>query len=146
MISRATAGRAIVAAAAFGACALGLVVHLRDAGAQRLDPRRPAVFVVGAPGGASPTIRGDARRTGSSKDLLPAGVLRIAWKKTLSLTIDQPALVGEDGTLAIVTSRGDVVFLDNRRRREGPRHVRHHVGRAGHHDVRRHGGVHVERR
>ncbi|CAN5924575.1 hypothetical protein BH11MYX4_BH11MYX4_31700 [soil metagenome] len=90
----------------------GVVVHLGDADAQRLDPRRPSVFVVGSPGGASPTTRGDGRRTGVSKELLPAGVLHVAWRKTIGLTIDQPALVGPDGMLAIVTARGDVVFLD----------------------------------
>lgn len=90
--------------------AVGALVH--DADAQRLDPRRPSVFVVGAPGGASPTNRGDARRTGAAKDALPTGLLHIAWRKTIGLTIEQPALVGPDGTLAVVTARGDVVFLD----------------------------------
>ncbi|MEO7092873.1 MAG: hypothetical protein ABI175_06455, partial [Polyangiales bacterium] len=86
------------------------LVH--DADAQRLDPRRPSVFVVGPPGGASPTNRGDARRTGAAKEALPSGLLHIAWRKTIGLTIEQPALVGPDGTLAVVTGRGDVVFLD----------------------------------
>ncbi len=87
-----------------------LVGH--DADAQRLDPRRPSVFVVGPPGGASPTNRGDARRTGASKQALPSGLLHIAWRKTIGLTIEHPALVGPDGTLAVVSGRGDVVFLD----------------------------------
>jgi hypothetical protein len=88
------------------------LLHLRDADAQRLDPRGPGTFVVGAPGGASPTNRGDARRTGASQDVLPSGVLHIAWRKTIGLNIDQPALAGPDGTLAVVTARGDVVFID----------------------------------
>jgi hypothetical protein len=88
------------------------VAQLHEADAQRLDPRRPAVFVVGAPGGASPTLRGDGRRTGSARDLLPSGVLRIAWRKNIGLSVDNAALVGPDGALAVVTARGDVVFLD----------------------------------
>ena len=88
-------------------------VTIRSADAQRIDPRRPAVFVVGPPGGASPTVRGDARRTGRAPDALPSGLLRIAWRKTIGLTIEQPALVSADGMLAIVTApRGDVIFLD----------------------------------
>jgi hypothetical protein len=104
----------LAAAASSLLVAGGLAAFLgsRDADAQRLDPRRPGLFVVGAPGGASPTMRGDARRTGASKDVLPSGVLHIAWRKTIGLTIDQPALAGPDGTLAVVTARGDVVFID----------------------------------
>ena len=93
--------------------ALAAVVCQREAGAQRLDPRRPGVFIVGAPGGASPTHRGDGRRTGAAKEILPTGLLHIAWRKTIGLSIDQPALAGPDGTLAVVTARGDVVFIDS---------------------------------
>jgi hypothetical protein len=101
---------AAIAAAGIGATALATI---RPADAQRVDPRRPTVLVVGAPGGPSPTFRGDARRTGSTKDLLPSGALRIAWRKTIGLNIDQPALVSSDGMIAIVTAtRGDVIFLD----------------------------------
>jgi len=95
-----------------GAPAAALAFAIHDAGAQKLDPRRPSVFVVGPPGGASPTPRGDGRRTGVAKAPLPSGLLHIAWRKTIGLTIEQPALAGPDGTLAIVTTRGDVVFLD----------------------------------
>jgi outer membrane protein assembly factor BamB len=39
--------------------------------------------------------------------------LRVAWRKTLGLSIEQPALAGSDGVLAIVTgARGEVIFLD----------------------------------
>jgi hypothetical protein len=93
--------------------ALASITTTREADAQRIDPRRPSVFVVGSPGGASPTLRGDARRTGSTQDILPSGLLRIAWRKTIGLSIEQAALVSSDGMLAIVTaSRGDVIFLD----------------------------------
>ena len=114
--SRGAAGtrtrRAALALVVVGASGLAAFLYLRSADAQRLDPRRPGVFVVGAPGGASPTMRGDGRRTGASKDVLPSGVLHVAWRKTIGLSIDQPALAGPDGTLAIVTARGDVVFID----------------------------------
>lgn len=99
-----------VATAAVALAAVGLVA-LRSARAQHVDPRRPAAFVVGTPGGPSPTLRGDGRRSGSTQ-ALPSGLLRIAWRKTIGLSIDQPALAGPDGTVAIVTAaRGDVIFL-----------------------------------
>lgn len=103
---------AVVSALALGSGILAFCTH-REAEAQRLDPRRPSAFVVGAPGGPAPTLRSDTRRTGSTKDILPSGPIRIAWKKTLGLSIDQPALAGADGTIAVATSRGDVVFLDD---------------------------------
>jgi hypothetical protein len=88
-------------------------IEAREAGAQRLDPRRPSVFVVGAPSGPSPMQRVDARRSGQSRQPLPSGTLRIAWRKTIGLTVEHPALAAADGTLALVTaSRGDVIFLD----------------------------------
>jgi len=105
--------RATVGAASVVACvALALGIG-READAQRFDPRRPAVFVVGTPGGASPTFRGDAHRSGLAKEPLPSGALRIAWRKNIALSVDQPALVGADGLIAVVSaSRGDVVFID----------------------------------
>ena len=107
------ARRIAIAAIAVAGISAGAVGSIRPADAQRMDPRRPSVLVVGAPGGPSPTFRGDARRTGTTKDVLPSGSLRIAWRKTIGLNIDQPALVSSDGLLAIVTAtRGDVIFLD----------------------------------
>ncbi|MDB5215894.1 MAG: hypothetical protein JWO86_3821 [Myxococcaceae bacterium] len=108
------AGRRIaIAAIATAGVVAAVIASIRPADAQRVDPRRPSVLVVGAPGGPSPTFRGDARRTGTTKELLPSGALRIAWRKTIGLNIDQPALASADGTLAIVTAtRGDVIFLD----------------------------------
>jgi hypothetical protein len=105
--------RVVIAALGVASVAVAVAASIRSADAQRIDPRRPSVFVVGAPGGASPTTRGDARRTGSTQDLLPSGLLRIAWRKTIGLSLEQPVLVSSDGMLAIVTaSRGDVIFLD----------------------------------
>ncbi len=82
------------------------------ASAQRIDPRRPKTLVVGAPRGAAPMHRVDAQRTGLSKSALPSGTLRVAWKKTTGQTFEQPALALADGTLALVSLRGDVTFLD----------------------------------
>jgi hypothetical protein len=101
--------RALVGAAGV---MLALVAAFHEAGAQRIDPRKPSVLVVGAPPGASPTHRVDARRSGVSKTPLPSGALHVAWKKATGLTIDQPALVGADGSLAVVSVRGDVTFID----------------------------------
>ena len=105
--------RGAIAIVGIASLAFAAGVTVRTADAQRIDPRRPSVFVVGPPGGASPTVRGDARRSGRAPELLPSGTLRIAWRKTLGLSVEQPALVSADGMLAIVTaSRGDVIFLD----------------------------------
>jgi hypothetical protein len=107
------ARRTFVALVAVTSAGIAIAATVGRADAQRVDPRKPSVFVVGTPGGASPTMRTDARRTGSTKDVLPSGVLRIAWRKAIGLSIEQPALVGADGMLAIVTAtRGDVIFLD----------------------------------
>jgi hypothetical protein len=104
-----------VALAAAGVIGIGAAAALAipAAEAQRIDPRRPSVFVVGPAGGASPTVRGDARRTGVTQDALPSGMLRIAWRKTIGLSIEQPALVSADGMIAVVTAaRADVIFVD----------------------------------
>lgn len=58
--------------------------------------------------------RVDAKRTGTSTTALPTGTLHIAWKKATNFTIEQPALSGADGSLAVVSFRGDVTFLDER--------------------------------
>jgi hypothetical protein len=102
----------VAAALSLALGAAALLASLDDADAQRLDPRRTSAFVVGAPGGAMPVHRVDGRRSGEAKQPLPAGPLSVAWKKTIGLGVDQPALVGADGTIAVVTARGDVVFLD----------------------------------
>lgn len=98
--------------AAGGLVALGAAALLHDAEAQRVDPRRPAVLVVGAPSGASPMQRVDARRSGLASTPLPSAPLRVGWRKATGLTFDQPALSGPDGSLALVSVRGDVLFLD----------------------------------
>lgn len=91
----------------------GTVLALgEDAEAQRIDPRRPNTIVVGSPRGAAPMQRVDAHRSGLAKAPLPVGPLRIAWRKSTGLTLDQPALVGADGYLAIVSARGDITYVD----------------------------------
>jgi hypothetical protein len=97
-----------------GLCAVaaGAFALSDDAEAQRLDPRRPNTIVVGPPRGAMPMQRVDAHRSGLAKTPLPAGPLRTPWRKTTGLTLDQPALAASDGTLAVISARGDVIFLD----------------------------------
>ncbi len=90
-----------------------VLVAFGDADAQRFDARKPRSFVVGSPKGPSPMARVDARRSAKAKDPLPSGPLRVAWRKAIGLSIEQPALSGGSGTLVVVTSRGDVVFLDD---------------------------------
>ncbi|MBS2020517.1 MAG: hypothetical protein JST00_47110 [Deltaproteobacteria bacterium] len=102
----------VLGLAAAGSGIFAFCTH-READAQRLDPRRPAAFVVGPAGGPAPTLRSDPRRSGAARDDLPGGPLRILWKKTLGLSVDHPALAGADGTIAVTTGRGDVVFLDD---------------------------------
>ncbi len=104
--------RAFVVALAMAGAAAVVPLLAPEANAQRLDPRRPTVLVVGAPRGPSPMARVDAKRTGLARDPLPTRTLRIAWRKTVGLGIDQPALVTPDGAVAVVTGRGDVIFLD----------------------------------
>ncbi|HEY8073694.1 MAG TPA: hypothetical protein VIF62_06290 [Labilithrix sp.] len=94
------------------ACLLSAALGATIADAQRVDPRRASTFVVGTPAGPAPMQRVDAKRSGASKQPLPSGQLTVAWRKTIGLSVDQPALAGADGTVAIVTARGDVVFLD----------------------------------
>lgn len=84
-----------------------------SASAQELEPRRPRTFAVGAPSGASIGARADGARTGRSDDALPHGALRLAWpRRSLNVTVDQAPLVRPDGSIVVVTSRGDAYFLD----------------------------------
>jgi hypothetical protein len=81
--------------------------------AQELDPRRPRTLTVGAPQGASIGPRGGGARTGRAEDPLPRGALHLAWpRKSLNVTVEHPPLVRVDGTIIVVTSRGDAYFID----------------------------------
>lgn len=106
--------RGVLVPAAVGAVALVLAASggMSSARAQKLDPRRPMVLVVGAPRSPAPAHRVDVRRSGVSRDPLPSGRLRLGWRRNLGLAIEHPALVTPDGSIALVTTRGDVVFLD----------------------------------
>lgn len=101
-----------VAAAAATCAAMLALCSLPRADAQKIDPRRAATFVVGRPGGPSPTFRVDARRSGLAREALPTTSLRVAWSKSTAVSLDQPALAGADGTIAVVATRGDVLFFD----------------------------------
>lgn len=83
------------------------------ASAQRADPRAPSTFTVGQPQGASPTDRVDARRSGVARTALPAGALRVAWRKSLGIPIEHAPMVTADGTVLVLTSRGDVYAFDD---------------------------------
>ncbi|MCL2777856.1 MAG: hypothetical protein FWD73_07615 [Polyangiaceae bacterium] len=102
----------MVVVASAVACAFYTLRPLRNAGAQRFDPRYPSSFVVGAPSGFSPVHRVNAQRSGLAKDNLPVGPLHVAWSKNIGSGFDQPALAGDGGQIALVTTSGDVVFLD----------------------------------
>ncbi|MBL8611195.1 MAG: PQQ-binding-like beta-propeller repeat protein, partial [Myxococcales bacterium] len=98
-------------AAAAVATVLALVAAW--ASAQRADPRAPATFEVGAPRGPSPTERVTNQRTGLSPSPLPAGALRVEWRKSLGIPIEHAPVVRHDGTVAVLTSRGDVYVYDD---------------------------------
>lgn len=102
--------RGVGACAAFVAVGLGL---LAVADAQPIDPKRPRTLTVGPPRGVSPTSRVDGRRSGFAQVPLPAGALRIAWRRTLNLTVEHAPLVFENGDVAVVTGRCDVAILDS---------------------------------
>jgi hypothetical protein len=82
------------------------------ASAQRIEPRRPRTLVVGPPAGPAPMERVDARRSGLANAPLPSGPLRVAWRRSLGLTLEHAPLVDASGDVTLVTSRGDVVVLD----------------------------------
>ncbi len=82
------------------------------ASAQRFDPRRARTLVVGAPSGPAPMDRVDARRSGCAPLPLPSGTLRIAWRRSLGMTIDRAPLVDGAGDVTVIATRGDVIVLD----------------------------------
>jgi hypothetical protein len=95
-----------------GLLAIAVALATATAAAQRFDPRRPKTLVVAKPGGPAPMMRVDARRSGLSKTPLPSGTLHIVFRHTSGLTLEQPALAGSDGLIALVSPRGDVSWLD----------------------------------
>ncbi len=98
-MTRLAAGAVLAAGMLLGAGAL----------AQRFDARRPQTLVVGRSPGDAPVDRVDARRTGFARTLLPAGTLRPVWRRAVGLEVDAAPLVGQDGEIVVIASRGDVV-------------------------------------
>jgi hypothetical protein len=111
-MTRRRAALVLVPLAATCAASAASLLPLGDADAQRVDPRRASTFVVGPPGGPAPMHRVDARRSGAAREALPGGPLSLAWRKSVGTSTDSPALALTGGTLAVVTTRGDVVFID----------------------------------
>jgi hypothetical protein len=91
---------------------------------QSLDPERPRTLVVGAEGGPSTTERMDGRRTGLTRDPLPSGGLRVAWRRSIGPGMGSPPLVTTDGTILVFTVRGDLLELND----EGTEQARIGVG------------------
>lgn len=114
--ARRAARAAVIALVIAGASAQAL--------AQRIDPRAPATFVVGAPRGASPTARGDGGRRGRAPHL-PASP-RIAWKKDLASALLVPPLTRATGETVVASSKAEVVELD----KGGEETVRFRLGTA----------------
>lgn len=96
--------------AALGAAA-AVAARAPDAGAQSVDPRRATTVIVGSSSARAPMARIDAARSGAVTEPLPGQNLHVAWRKTIGLPTEQPVLSLPDGTLAYVSTRGDVVFL-----------------------------------
>ena len=97
--------------AALGCLALAALLVPAVAVAQRFDARRPQTFTVGAPQGDSPAARVDARRSGYSRGPLPTSALRAIWHRSIGVDVDEAPLVGADGEIVVIASRGDVVWL-----------------------------------
>jgi hypothetical protein len=56
--------------------------------------------------------RSDVRRSGTTPELLPQGTLRLAWRTATSTRIDHPALASAGGVVSVLSTQGDVTFLD----------------------------------
>ena len=98
---------AFVAAAAALACVAGLAV------ADKLDPRRPASFVVGTPRGVSPMPRVDVRRRAMSDQPLPR-IPHKQWNRSVGTrVVEHPPLVGDKGEIVVTTMGGEVSWLDD---------------------------------
>jgi hypothetical protein len=91
---------------------------------QILDPERPRTLVVGAARGPTTTERVDGRRSGLTRDPLPSGGLRIAWRRSIGPGMESPPLVTMDGKILVFTVRGDLLELND----EGTEQARSGVG------------------
>jgi hypothetical protein len=93
-----------VATAAAGAIAIAAIAQ-----AQSLDTKRARTIVVGTPRGVSPAARLDAARSGLARTALPAGPVRVEWRRALGSVVEHAPLVDEAGGIHVVVGRGDVV-------------------------------------
>jgi len=95
---------------AFG-LASGLVALAAGALAQRLEVRSPLTLTVGAPEGPEPTVRGDARRDGVLRDVLPRAPIHVDWRFSIGGgQIDQAPIVSREAII-VTTSHGEVVWI-----------------------------------
>jgi hypothetical protein len=109
------------------ACAAVGALAASGALGQRFDSKHGRTLVVGPSRGPTPTDRVDARRSGFARERLPAGRLRIAWRRSIGQSLEHAPLVTEQGAVIAFGGRGDVVVLDS----EGVERDRMTVGVGG---------------
>jgi len=85
------------------------------ASAQRVEPGRARTVVVGASRALSPTDRVDARRSGFSRTMLPTAALRTTFRHSFEQVIEHAPLVLDDGSIAVVVNRSELVILSGDR-------------------------------
>jgi len=93
---------------------IAIVCVASIAAADKLDPRRPADFVVGLPKGPSPTARIDVGRRAQTDVALPRTV-RLDWNyDARGATLEAP-VVNDKGETAIVNTRsGEITWIDDK--------------------------------
>ena len=82
----------------------------RPAHADTIDPSLPRVVVVGAPQGAAPAERLDARRTGRTQARLPASPAEL-WRRHVSGNIDVSPVIDAAGNIIIALSIPEILKL-----------------------------------
>ena len=93
------------------AATLGLAIAAAlPARADTLDPSMPRTLVAGAPLGAAPSERLDARRTGRARTRLPDLPVEI-WRRHVSGRLDVPPIVDDAGNIIVALNSGDIVEL-----------------------------------
>ncbi len=100
-----------LALAAVAAAPIGWLAVQRTSHAQSVDPKRARTLVVGASRGGSQAERVDPGRTGFSRTALPAGPVRVEWRRALGSAVEHAPLVDDAGNIHVVVGRGDVVLL-----------------------------------
>ncbi|WP_394827489.1 hypothetical protein [Pendulispora albinea] len=105
---RASWARRAALVGVMGGAALGIAAA---ASAQRVEPGRPRTVIVGASRALAPTDRVDARRSGFSRTRLPASGLRTSFRHAFEQVIEHAPLVLDDGSIAVVVNRNELVLL-----------------------------------